>query len=186
MITYIVHDRTHTFSVCIVFSVCSELGSEAESSGVMVDVVSHEGGDHVVRMIEQRLHPHMAGIARVGGGSCEVSWFELVVQEPVSSSLVDQDGGLRSRVVLHQLSGVVGLAGLYGPEVAGEGLLPPGHGHGVGDGGEGRDRAVHAGVPEVSHQGSVASHAVASDALPLWVHGEQTLDSRELESLRLL
>ena len=153
---------------------------------MVLDVISEEGGDHVVGMIIQRLHPHIAGIASLPSSSSQVLRLQLGVQEPVSSSLVDQDGGLRSRVVLHQLSGVVGLAGLHGPEVAGEGLLPPGHGHGVGDGGEGRDRAVHAGVPEVSHQGSVASHAVASDALPLWVHGEQTLDSRELESLRLL
>ena len=62
----------------------------------MVDVVSHEGGDHVVRMVEQWLHPHVAGIARLGSGSREVCRFELVVQEAVSRSLVDQDAGLGS------------------------------------------------------------------------------------------
>ena len=95
------------------FSVCSELGSEAESSGVMVDVVSHEGGDHVVRMIEQRLHPHMAGIASIGCGGSEVARLELVVKETVRRSLVDQDAGLGPGVVLHQLRGVVGLASLH-------------------------------------------------------------------------
>ena len=64
----------NSFSVCILLSVqCSELGSKAQSSGVVVDVVSHEGGDHVVRMIEQRLHPHMAGVAGIGcGGSIAI------------------------------------------------------------------------------------------------------------------
>ena len=147
---------------------------------MVLDVISEEGGDHVVGMIIQRLHPHIAGIASLPSSSSQVLRLQLGVQEPVSSSLVDQDGGLRSRVVLHQLSGVVGFAGLHGPEVAGEGLLPPGHGHGVGDGGEGGDGGVHAGVLEVSNQGPVTSHAVAGDALPFRVHWEQALDSREL------
>ena len=76
-------------------------------------MVPHEGGDHVVRMIVHRLHPHMAGIAGIGGGGSKVARLELVVKEPVRCSLVDQDAGLGSSVVLHQLGGVVGLAGLH-------------------------------------------------------------------------
>ena len=142
----------------------------------MLDVISEEGRDHEVRMIVQRLHPHTAGIAGLGSSGCKVFRLELVVEESVSCPLVDQDAGLGSAVVLHQLGGVVVLASLHGPEVAGESLLSPGHGHGVGDGGEGRDGAVHAGVLEVSHHGPVTSHAVAGDTLTVRVHREQALE----------
>ena len=83
----------------------------------MLDVVPEEGGDHVVRMIVQRLHPQTAGVARLGSSSCEVLRLQLVLEEAVLGPLVDQDAGLGPRVVLHQLGGVVGLPGLHGPEV---------------------------------------------------------------------
>ena len=127
-------------------------------------------------MIVQRLHSHTAGIAGLGSSGGKVFRLELVVEESVSCPLVDQDGGLGSAVVLHQLGGVVVLASLHGPEVASEGLLTPGHSHGVGDGGEGRDRGEHAGVLEVSNQSSVTSHAVAGDTLTVRVHREQALE----------
>ena len=150
----------------------------------MLDVVPEEGGDHVVRMIVHRLHPQTAGVARLGSSCCEVLRLQLVLEEAVLGPLVDQDAGLGPRVVLHQLGGVVGLPGLHGPEVAGEGLLAPGHGRGVDDGGEGRDGVVHAGVLEVGHHGSVSSHAVAGDTLTVRVHREQALGGNN-NSLRI-
>ena len=42
---------------------CSEPGPEAEGPGVKVDVVLHEGGDEVVRVVVQGLHPEGEGVS---------------------------------------------------------------------------------------------------------------------------
>ena len=52
----------------------------------MVDVVPHEGGDHVVRVIVQRLHPHLAGIPGLKGRRSEVIWLQLIVEEAIRRS----------------------------------------------------------------------------------------------------
>ena len=65
------------------------------------------------------------------------------------------------------------------PRYPSEGLLSPGHSHGVDDRGEGRDGGEHAGVIEVSHEVLVTSHTVPGDALALGVHREQALLTRE-------
>ena len=101
---------------------CSQLGSKAEGPGVVVDVISHEGGDHVVGVIVQRLHPHLAGIPGLCCSCCEVLRLELVVKEPIIGSLVNQDAGLGSIVVLHKLSRIVGLPSVNRTKIPSEGL----------------------------------------------------------------
>ena len=88
----------------------------------MVDVVPHEGGDHVVGVIVQRLHPHLAGITGLSGRRSEVIWLQLIVQESIRRSLVNQDAGRGSGVCLHQLSGVIGLSCFNRAQIAGESL----------------------------------------------------------------
>ena len=101
---------------------CLQFWPTVKSPGVMVDVVPHECGDHVVRMIEQRLHPHLAGIPSLIGCRSEVFWLQLIVEEAIRSSLVNQDARLGSRVALHQLSGVIGLSCFNRAQIAGESL----------------------------------------------------------------
>ena len=48
--------------VIIRFQFYSQLGSDAQSPGVVVHVVPHEGGDHVVGVVVQRLHPQLARV----------------------------------------------------------------------------------------------------------------------------
>ena len=91
----------------------SELGSDAECPGMMVHMVSHEGGDHVVRVVVQRLHPQLARVACSCSCISKVLGFQLVVEEAVSCSLINQDGWLGAGVGFHKFCGVIGLACFY-------------------------------------------------------------------------
>ena len=93
------------------FTSCnSQFGSDAKCPGVVVHVVPHEGGDHVVGVVVQRLQPQLARVAGSCCGRGEVLGFQLVVQEAVSCSLINQDGGLGTGVGFHKFCGVIGLA----------------------------------------------------------------------------
>ena len=100
----------------------SKFWSTVQSPGVMVDVVPHEGGDHVVRVIIQRLHPHLAGIPGLSGRRSKVLWLQLVVEESVGCSLVNEDARLGSGIVLDQLGGVISLSCLNRTQIASESL----------------------------------------------------------------
>ena len=50
----------------------SKLGSESKGSGMVVNVISHEGGDHVVGMVVQRLHSQLARVSSLGSGTRKV------------------------------------------------------------------------------------------------------------------
>ena len=63
------------------------LGCESECSGVEVDVVPHEGGDEVVRVIVQRLQPESHRVLGLVGGGREVLRLQLLLQERVRRAL---------------------------------------------------------------------------------------------------
>ena len=65
--------------VIIRFQFYSQLGSDAQSPGVVVHMVPHEGGDHVVGVVVQRLHPQLARVAYSCCCVGEVLRFQLVV-----------------------------------------------------------------------------------------------------------
>ena len=88
----------------------------------MIDVVPHEGGDHVVRVIVQRLHPHLAGIPGLGGGRSKVFWLQLVVEESIGCSLVNEDAWLRPGVALDKLGCVISLSCLNRAQISSESL----------------------------------------------------------------
>merc|ERR1719201_1029547 len=90
---------------------CSlELRSQPESAGVEVNVVAHEGGDEVVGVVVEGLHPQLDVVVVLGGRQEEVLWLQLRLQEAISCALVDQDGHLRPRVGGDQFSGIIGLS----------------------------------------------------------------------------
>ena len=89
---------------------------------MVVDVIPHEGGDHVVRVIVQRLQPHLARIPGLGGSSSKVLWLQLVSEESIRSSLINQNAGLGTRVAPDKLCGVIGLPRLYRAQVSSESL----------------------------------------------------------------
>ena len=75
---------------------CSlELRPQPQSTGMEVDVVAHEGGDEVVGVVVEGLHPQLHVVVVLGGRQKEVLWLQLGLQEAVSCALVDQDGHLR-------------------------------------------------------------------------------------------
>ena len=63
------------------------LGCESECSGVEVDVIPHEGGDEVVRVIVQRLQPESHRVLGLVGGGREVLRLQLLLQERVRRAL---------------------------------------------------------------------------------------------------
>ena len=80
---------------------------------MVIHVVSHEGGDHVVRVVVQRLQSQLTRVAGLCSGRGEVLGLQLVVEETVSCSLINQDRGLGAGVRFHKFCGVIGLACLY-------------------------------------------------------------------------
>ena len=63
-----------------------------------VNVVAHEGGDEVVGVVVEGLHPQLHVVAVLGGRQVEVLWLQLRLQEAVSCALVDQDRDLRGEI----------------------------------------------------------------------------------------
>ena len=104
-----------------------------------VNVVAHEGGDEVVGVVVEGLHPQLHVVAVLGCCHEEVLWLQLVLQEAVSCALVNQDGRL-TKVIDHrhpdivvkihlgprvggdQLSGIIRFSRLHRAEVTSEGL----------------------------------------------------------------
>ena len=104
-----------------------------------VNVVAHEGGDEVVGVVVEGLHPQLHVVAVLGGRHEEVLWLQLVLQEAVSCALVNQDGRL-TKVIDHrhpdivvkihlgprvggdQLSGIISFSSLHRAQVTSEGL----------------------------------------------------------------
>ena len=84
--------------------------SQTKCSGVMVNMVSHESGNHVVRVVEQGLHPQLAWIANASSGCSEVLWLQLIVEETISCSLVNQDCWFWSTVCFHKFGGIISFA----------------------------------------------------------------------------
>ena len=68
-----------------------------------VDVVAHEGGDEVVGVVVERLHPQLHVVVVLGGRQEEVLWLQLGLQEAVSCALVNQDGHLTKEIYFHFL-----------------------------------------------------------------------------------
>ena len=60
-----------------------------------VNVVAHEGGDEIVGVIIEGLHPQLHVVVVLGGRKEEVLWLQLRLQKAISCALVDQDGHLR-------------------------------------------------------------------------------------------
>merc|ERR1719204_1770699 len=153
---------------------CSlELWSQTQSPRVEVDVVPHEGGDEVVGVVVERLHPQLHVVVVLRRRHKEVLRLQLVVKEPVGCALVDEERYLRSIIVGNKLSGVISFPSLNRSQGPGEGLLSPRHHGGVADWRERGDRGEHAGVLEMADQGAVASHAVTCDTPSLSVHWEE-------------
>ena len=71
-----------------------ELWSQPQSAGMEVDVVAHEGGDEVVGVVIEGLHPQLHVVAVLGGRQEEVLWLQLRLQEAISCALVDEKGHL--------------------------------------------------------------------------------------------
>ena len=63
------------------------LGPETERPGVVVDVIPHEGGDEVVRMIVQGLHSNGHRVLGIAGSKSKVFRFQLLLQERIGSAL---------------------------------------------------------------------------------------------------
>ena len=167
---------------------------------MVVDVIPHEGGDHVVRVVVQRLQSHLAGITSLCSSRSEVVRFQLVVEEAVSGALVYQDARLGPGVFLDKLCRVVSFPRLHGAKIPGECLqtlrshlinihviprstpylLPPRDCHRVHDGSKSGDGGEHARVLQVSNHGSVSAHGVTGDTPALGVHGEQTLQAKDI------
>ena len=59
-----------------------------------VNVVAHEGGDEVVGVVIEGLHPQLHVVAVLGGRQEEVLWLQLRLQEAISCALVDEKGHL--------------------------------------------------------------------------------------------
>ena len=104
--------------VIIRFQFDSQLGSDAQSPGVVVHMVPHEGGDHVVGVVVQRLHPQLARVVCSCCCGGKVLRFQLVVEEAVSCSLVNQDGWFGSGVGFHKFCGVICLACLHRSKIS--------------------------------------------------------------------
>ena len=66
-----------------------------------VNVVAHEGGDEVVGVVIEGLHPQLHVVAVLGGRQEEVLWLQLRLQEAISCALVDEKGHLTENVVNH-------------------------------------------------------------------------------------
>ena len=71
--------------------------SQPESAGVEVNVVAHEGGDEVVGVVVEGLHPQLDVVVVLGGRQEEVLWLQLRLQEAIGCALVDQDGHLKRK-----------------------------------------------------------------------------------------
>ena len=56
-----------------------------------VDVVPHEGGDEVVGVVVERLHPQLHVVVVLRRRHKEVLRLQLVVEEPVGCALVDEE-----------------------------------------------------------------------------------------------
>ena len=72
--------------------------SQPESACVEVNVVAHEGGDEVVGVVVEGLHPQLHVVVVLGRRQEEVLWLQLRLQEAISCALVDQDGHLRDNI----------------------------------------------------------------------------------------
>ena len=66
-----------------------ELWSQPQSAGMEVNVVAHEGGDEVVGVVIEGLHPQLHVVVVLGGRQEEVLWLQLRLQEAISCALVD-------------------------------------------------------------------------------------------------
>ena len=62
----------------------------------MVHVVPHESRDEIVGVIVVWLHPDLNRVPCITTSSREVCRLQLVIQEPISSSLVNEDMRLGS------------------------------------------------------------------------------------------
>ena len=69
-----------------------------------INVVAHEGGDEVVGVVVEGLHPQLHVVVVLGGCQKEVLWLQLGLQEAVSCALVDQDGHLREEISLIRIT----------------------------------------------------------------------------------
>ena len=74
-----------------------ELRPQPQSAGVEVNVVAHEGGDEVVGVVVEGLHPQLHVVVVLGGRQEEVLWLQLRLQEAISCALVNQDGHLKRK-----------------------------------------------------------------------------------------
>merc|ERR1712168_1644439 len=62
---------------------CSlELRPQPQSAGVEVDVVAHEGGDEVVGVVVEGLHPQLHIVVFLGGRQEEVLWLQGGSKKP--------------------------------------------------------------------------------------------------------
>ena len=89
----------------------------------MVNVIPHEGGDHVVGVIIERLQPQLARVTGLRCSAGKVLRLQLVVEESIGCSLINQDGGFGSRIVLDKYSSIILFASLNRAKVASESLL---------------------------------------------------------------
>ena len=58
---------------------------------VEINVVAHEGGDEVVRVIVEGLHPHDDRVVGLGGRGGKVLRLQLLLEERVGGALQQRD-----------------------------------------------------------------------------------------------
>src|SRR5690606_10673090 len=133
--------------------------------GVKLEVVVDEGTDEVVPMIVAFMAPQRERLARLAAGRFECLRMQLVFEERVGQALINQYAfGIWTLRTQHEFRCIV-----LGPhiavvaQVAAEGLVPPGALHGVGNGGERRNRAVLLTMALRQYQSAVAAHGVAKN-----------------------
>ncbi len=129
-------------------------------------------------MIVARLHPQGEGDPGGVAGLLQQLRAQLLVQKAVCRALIDEDLG-QPGARLDERAGVVGGPGAaVGAEIAGEGLLAPGHLRRGDDRGEGGDRAEAIGIAQRGGERAVAAHGMAHDRLARHVGGEMGADQR--------
>jgi hypothetical protein len=140
------------------------------------EVIFDESGNEEISMIITSLESEFKRIVSLITGFSKGFTSQFIGVPHITSTLIDQNGNLRSIVTLDQFGGIVFLSCFNTPQISLESNLTPRSLSGVSNRSESRNRLVHAGVLQEQGEGTVTSHTVASDTNSSSVNREEGVD----------
>src|SRR3984957_6518255 len=134
---------------------------------VVAQMVRHESLNEIIAVIVAGLHAQIQRLPGFGRGSGEFFRLELLDQELVPRTLIDEDGS-GERLAYHEFAGIVvaPAAGILS-QVIGERLFAPRALHRRRNRRESGNRFIAVRIAQRAHQGAVAAHRVTENSARL-------------------